>query len=259
MPAISGNMGKAADNPVMTVDRGNTLIKIGVYHDDKCLFHHASEKMDIEYVATVIDRYSIGSAIYSAVGHTDVRFVESLRMLLDGRLLVMTHATPLPIDVVYRSRSSLGLDRVAAVIGAMRILGHTPFVVADAGTCLTLDRFDGNSFVGGNISAGITMRLKAVSEMTARLPLVEKAGELPEFGVDTVTALRCGAIRGVVAETADFYADMKAEFNDARLVLCGGDADIIAPILKEKNIESVQIPDAVDIGLAAILNYNEKN
>lgn len=259
MPAISWNMGKDVDNVVMTVDRGNTLIKIGVYHDDTCIFHHASEVIDIEYVASVIDSYSVGSAIYSAVGHTDVRFVESLRMLLDGRLLVMTHATPLPIDVAYRSRSSLGLDRVAAVIGAMQRLGHTPFVVADAGTCLTLDRFDGNRFEGGNISAGISMRLKAVSEMTAKLPLVQKTGELPEFGVDTDTALRCGAVRGLVAEVADFYATMKAEFCDARLVLCGGDADVIAPILKEKNIESEQLPDAVGIGLAAILKYNEKN
>lgn len=242
---------------VMTFDRGNTLIKASIYKGDRLLDSLAAETLDIEQVSSLIDSYGVESAIYAAVGHTDVRFVESLRILLDGRLLVMTHATPLPVKVSYRSRQTLGLDRVAAVVGGVRRIGAVPFVIADAGTCLTLDYFNGESFMGGNISAGIRMRLNVLHSMTAGLPAVDADGELPAIGVDTSTALRCGAVRGTVDEIAGFIGSLRQEYGSVRLLLCGGDAEMIERLLYKKNIECVRVPDAVGLGLAAILEYNE--
>ena len=68
-------------------------------------------------------------------------------------------------------------------------------VIVDAGTALTLDLMSAApEFRGGNISAGLKMRLRALHIFTGRLPQVEAAGRLPEIGDDTETALRCGAV-----------------------------------------------------------------
>ena len=70
------------------------------------------------------------------------------------------------------------------------------------------------------------MRLEALNHYTARLPLVETGGECPEWGYDTETALRSGAISGVIAEL-DLYRRRLP--GDAMVFLTGGAVDLIAP------------------------------
>ena len=52
--------------------------------------------------------------------------------------------------------------------------------VIDAGTCITFDLLLSNGhYLGGNISPGLDMRLRAMHEFTARLPLISAEGENP--------------------------------------------------------------------------------
>ena len=57
---------------------------------------------------------------------------------------------------------------------------------------------------GGNISPGIYTRFKALSACCDKLPLIEKGGDLPEFGYSTETAIRAGVIKGMVVRNKRF-------------------------------------------------------
>ena len=103
-------------------------------------------------------------------------------------------ALPSGITLGYRTPATLGADRLAAVMGAQSLLPHRTVFVIDAGTCITFDLLLSNGhYLGGNISPGLDMRLRAMHEFTARLPLISAEGENPDYGYDTITALRSGA------------------------------------------------------------------
>ena len=95
------------------------------------------------------------------------------------------------------------------------------------------------------------MRLRALRSFTARLPEVNGYGDTPLFGHDTTTAMRAGALRGVVAEL-NYYRGLLPP--GTRTVLTGGWSRRIS--------EFLDFPVTVDSclvtkGLLSILLYNE--
>ena len=84
--------------------------------------------------------------------------------------------TPLPTDVT--APEGLGLDRVAnawAVLhhGFADATSHDAWLIVDVGTCITMDVVHQGKHLGGSISPGIEMRMRAMAEGTARLPQPE--------------------------------------------------------------------------------------
>ena len=132
-------------------------------------------------------------------------------------------APPSGITLGYRTPATLGADRLAAVMGAQSLLPHRTVLVIDAGTCITFDLLlsDGH-YLGGNISPGLEMRLRAMHEFTARLPLVSAEGDNPDYGYDTITALRSGAKSGIRLEIMGYLAQVRAKHPDACAFLTGG-------------------------------------
>lgn len=240
---------------ILTIDRGNTATKIKVFEDERMLYAHTSRHPDIDLLADIAGRYNVGVGALCSVGHIDARLIESLRLLFNGAFLVLTPDTDTPVTVNYGSPRTLGADRVAAVCGAISLYPTTPLLVADAGTALTLDYVNSKgTFMGGNISAGITMKLQALHKFTASLPEVSATGPVPPLGTDTCTALRSGAIRGTVAEIVYALSHIRTIEPDARLIVTGGDASLLSPFLPSDTLFS---PDLISTGLISILKYNE--
>lgn len=246
---------------VLIIDQGNTTAKVKIFSGDALVYSDVMGVLDIERLAAAIERYRPVAGIYSSVSHLDVRFTESLRPLLGDALLVVTHDTPLPLKINYATPQTLGTDRIAAACGAALLAPGRSALVVDAGTCITLDLLDAaRGFIGGDIAPGVEMRLRAMHSMTGALPLVTAKGELPEFGNDTATAIRCGAIRGAVAQIADSFLRAKnllaCDTSDApALFLTGGDAPMLAPLLELP--ELTVNPHLNAIGLISILKHNE--
>ena len=83
---------------------------------------------------------------------------------------------------------------------------------------------------------------------------------MPLFGYDTETAMRSGAVRGVVADIAEGFRRASKEYGAARLVFTGGDAEALVPMVEESlgwKAQAVMVLDLVAIGLNRILSYNE--
>lgn len=261
---------------ILTIDRGNTLVKLKVFKGYEQLYASVHEGVDCDMLSGIIERYDVACAAYCSTASEDAHLVHSLENMFkkqagktDGcktGLLVLSALTPLPIDIsAYKTPHTLGADRIAVMCGAAHLFPHDDMLIADAGTAITLDVLEkGTRFVGGNISAGVSLRLRALNEYTAALPHISVKGDLPEFGVDTETALRCGAIHGVAdeifAEYLRLFADRSRKF---RLLLTGGDADMLAdelpsmPLFADRPSTDIEIiPNLVSIGLISILEYN---
>lgn len=129
--------------------------------------------------------------------------------------------------------AGMGSDRVAADIGARSLCPDKTLLVIDAGTCLTFDVIgkDG-TMMGGAISPGITLRLKAMHEHTAALPLLDAQGEHPVLGYNTPTAMRSGAINGVRWEIEGYIRHILAMCPDLHVFFTGGDCTEFPPDLQ---------------------------
>ncbi len=173
------------------------------------------------------------------------------------RVLFFSHETPIPIQNAYHSPQTLGKDRLAAVIGAWSLYPGRNCLVLDTGTCTTYNLLSSAGiFLGGNITPGVEMRLKAMHHFTARLPLVERKPSGQVLGVDTGTSMRSGAQEGAVFEMEGFVRYYQHVYEDLQLILTGGDAAFFSDRLSINDIVTHQ--DLVLYGLKEIFYYNYK-
>ncbi len=248
---------------VLTADQGNTLLKFSLFDDGREVAS-ASVKTDApEEVLPVVDSWAPEGGIFCSVGRFDIRFVETLRQLVCDRLLVLTPHTPLPIQVSYSSRETLGVDRLAAAAGASMLFPGEGCAVADCGSAMTVDLLDASStYRGGRIAPGLMMRAKALHDFTVRLPLVSEEGDVPLSGYSTETSIRSGIIRGMAGELLGAVADYKREAGVRRLVLTGGDSEILVRYVNEAIVatgftfEICHVANLLNQGLLHIFNYN---
>lgn len=239
----------------LTIDEGNSSTKIGVWTDGLLVSERSFRggRLD-ELPAMLAHAGEADAAIFCSVCRRSEAEVREALSSIARRLTVLSASTPLPVTLGYRTPATLGADRIAAAAGAAAIAPGRTALVVDMGTAITYDvvTADGR-FIGGNIAPGIFVRLEALQHFTRALPLVETDGDCPRWGYDTETALRAGAIRGVVGEL-QYYRHCLPSGSDPVVILTGGSADLIIPYITTPIIVE---PNLVLIGLNSILNYNE--
>lgn len=242
---------------IFTVDIGNTAAKGSVYDDYQALASRIVDSSAPDALVGLASDYHAEGAVFCNVSGSDPDFGPRMREELDIPVIELTSSTPVPFSVDYGSPLSLGVDRLAAAAGAIYKYGGNVLVV-DAGTAVTLDIVSGTRFMGGNISPGLRLRVRSLNAFTGKLPLVRPDGYLPVRGQDTETAIRCGVVGGLVAEIIGTYLEEKKNFDDLRLIMTGGDADFLQPLLKERGVDCSVAHDLVGVGLVSIYNYNRK-
>ncbi len=241
----------------VAVDQGNTLLKLTLFEGDEPIETCRFSGDAADDVISVIDRWHPDCGIFCSVGKLDSRMVESLRLSLDGRLLILSRSTPVPIGIDYSTPSTLGLDRVALASGAAMLYGGETVAVVDAGTAVTLDVVDGSpAFKGGRITAGLRLRFQSLHAQTSSLPLVDSDGELPILGDTTATAIRSGVVLGLADEITETFRQYKESYGCKRIVLTGGDAGVLCKCINSR-IPADHVPDLMAFGLLYIYKYNE--
>ncbi len=237
----------------LTVDHGNSRTKLALWHEGEL---HPRREMALRTVCgTDIEAMCSGHrpscAAYCSVVDFDGDMRDMIAAACDDMIILDPATTPTPLRVGYDTPQTLGADRLAAAVGAYHLTkGET--LVVDLGTAITYDFIsDDGVFVGGNIAPGIAMRLRALNAYTARLPLVDPCGTVETWGRDTASALRSGAVDGVVGEI-EYYRSRLA--TDAAVILTGGGATIVAERL---SFVPMVTPDLVSLGLNTIIDYNK--
>lgn len=241
----------------LAVDQGNSYVKLYLMEEGATVSSCRLKSDDTESILAFMDAWRPDCGAFCTVGRKDARLLESLRLALSGSLLILGNKTPLPVGVAYGTPDTLGLDRLALAAGAASMFPGEALAVVDAGTAVTLDVVDSSpAFVGGRISAGLRLRLNALHDHTAALPLIPLVGDTPVAGNSTVTSLRSGAILGLAGEISETYRQYAASFGCSRLLLTGGDAETLAPRISP-DVPALSVPDLIARGLLDIFLYNE--
>ncbi|MCC6727049.1 MAG: type III pantothenate kinase [Saprospiraceae bacterium] len=239
----------------LSIDIGNTRTKLAVFRGDEMVANEAWDVLSIDALREYAYNHQVGKTILSSVAKQSDELMAYLKSL--PYFLELTTETPLPIAIRYKTPQTLGKDRVAAAVGAWHFYPNENCLVVDAGTCIKMDVVSAKGeFLGGNISPGIEMRLKAMHHFTARLPLAQQGETLPFFlGDSTENALRNGGELGALLEVEAFIGRCKRKFRGLKIVITGGDADFFVSKLKTKIFAHQNL---VLAGLNQILKYNAK-
>ena len=179
----------------------------------------------------------------------------------------------------YPDSAALGSDRWAALVAAADLCPRQPVIVVDAGTAVTVDLLDGaGTFRGGVIFPGVHAMRCALGNQTANIAVNSAANSAANSAVnsaansadDAPASVVANAIatdtQGAVASGALFAAAGGINLAVARqravlpddsgahcpIIVTGGDAERIAPLLSLEKAEISIDPQLVLRGLAII-------
>lgn len=243
----------------LCIDQGNSRTKIALFDGNgrlvKSLMYKSFASADVE---RLFQLYDIRDSIISSVVNIEPAIVNALNRL-SNRFILLDHLTPTPIVNGYDTPETLGLDRLAAAVGAASLSPNENLLIIDIGTAITYDFVNAaGTYLGGNIAPGLRLRFTSLKQMTKKLPLVEaEENELiPLFGKNTRDAIAAGVIRGVAYEVKGYMHSLEKQVSHYKTYLTGGHAPYILnnvkrPIVHEKNL--------VLIGLNGILEFNKHN
>lgn len=234
------------------IDIGNTRTKIGVFIDDNLVEQQVWTDWTLKSLQYYLNNHSVEKLIYTTVIQLSVEIASFFDT--ESRCIQLTHQLNVPFKNTYTTPQTLGRDRIAAVAGAIQLFPDENCLIIDAGTCITYDFLtDKRIYLGGNISPGLQMRLKAMHQFTAALPLVELKAITTKIGDTTTTAMQIGGLWGAVLEMDGTIAWATAKNQEIKVILTGGDSNFFANHLKSKIFAQ---PNLVLIGLNKILRYN---
>lgn len=241
----------------LVIDIGNSAIKAAFFEELEALVP-SSEVVSVpsleptEAVQDLLIKFQPEKTILSSVKEIDAK----LKHLLEQNgVFLLNYQTATGFDSLYASPETLGMDRLAAAAGAIALSSGRPAMVIDAGTCITYEYINNRQqYAGGAISPGLQMRLQAMHQFTARLPLLSAIEVMPEeLGTDTKSCMLAGAQRGFIAEIDVFVDAFKNKYPDSIILVCGGDAPFIQKNSKHKlHLEK----HLVLLGLLKILKAN---
>lgn len=239
----------------LLVDIGNSLTKIAVTEKGGITTVFKAERMTEPFVGDIFSAYpGITACILSSVREDISVSVDFIRSRCP-RVMMFNHHTPIPVKNTYETPHTLGMDRLAAAVGAHTIFPGRNVLIVDFGSALTIDLLSRKGeFSGGNISPGAGLRFKVLHQHTDKLPLCTLSNEPSgSFGTDTGSAIRNGVINGIVFEIEGYIEQIKASTDDPAIIFTGGDADFFAEMIKNTIFVDQQL---IFKGLYRVLEYN---
>lgn len=232
-------------------DIGNTQYKISIFEKDKMLENKYLSEICYEELDCLIKKYTVKKVIFCDTRGVEI---EKIKKKLPKQLIffTLTHSTPLPIKINYKTPETLGKDRIAAAVGAYHFFPSKNNLIIDIGTAITIDFLsEQNIFEGGIISPGQELRFRALHEFTGKLPL-EKPTKKEIFTPKTTKeAIQQGVQNGIVFEINEYIQRYKEKYKKLNVIITGGYA-----YLFEKRINYPIFAESflVSIGLNKILN-----
>ncbi len=238
----------------LVIDIGNTRTKFSVFNRGEILSSIPVDELHPADIQILQNQYpELKNVIISAVKTYSGELRTTLQNSFD-RFIELNENTPLPIENCYGTRNTLGKDRIAAVTGAFDLYPKQNLLVIDAGTAITFDIInEEGKYLGGNISPGIEMRLKALNLFTERLPLVQPREWNKLFGTTTEEAIIAGVMNGVVFEIDKTIEAFKEFYRNLKVIITGGDTEFFDKKLKNSFFVNFNL---LALGLNRILEYN---
>lgn len=259
---------------LLTFDIGNTNIVIGIFQKDK-LIHKwrlpSSDKKSADdyavdiielFLTKKIDCFKISGVIIASVVPSLTRIInEAIKKftsesIINKILIVGEDHTRLNIDIKIQNKNEVGHDRLINSIAAFQKFGGN-LTIIDFGTATTFDIIGKNGeYLGGVISPGINLSLKALHDMTAQLPNISIKSQKNVIGKNTVEAMNSGVYFGYISLVEGMIEKIEQELGyKTKSIITGGLGELFKDVLKS-DIESYE-PNLTLEGLKIIWNNQE--
>jgi type III pantothenate kinase len=133
-----------------------------------------------------------------------------------------------------RYGGQLGPDRLALAWALHALHPQESALAIALGTCLTVNAWEPEGFVGGVISPGLHMRLQAMNTFTQALPDVALPAGLPPMDAysSTAEAMQAGSYWGLRWEVDGWINAWHTKFPESHVYLTGGDATALVTTRK---------------------------
>lgn len=253
--------------PVLTIDVGNTSIKMGAFlspRDDasqlptlpQAVASGDESEVQLKQWLQALGQTSADCYVASVNHRAEALLRRQLARLRPAWKWTTIDHRRLPLQVDVEAPQRVGIDRLLSAVTANRLrTPDRPAIVVDAGTAITVDVVSaGGAFVGGAILPGMAMAARDLDRYTERLPLVP-TGDLSApspIGRATETAIRSGVFWGTVGSIRELIHRIGDQLAAApQVFLTGGDADRLAPHL-ESGIRIVPFMVLTGIMLTAV-------
>lgn len=212
---------------MLCFDFGNTRLKCGVFRNGQLQETVILENDLPDTILALLDKYHPDSAVLSSViGHHP-----ELESLLGSRTRFhrLSYQSRSPLSTPVGKADTIGADRLAMMVGALKQFPDAHMLVIGLGSCITYNFVDKyHAFLGGSISPGMEMRFKALNHYTAGLPLVKADWNYPLIGSDTRTNILSGVLLGMAKEIDGVIGAYRERYNHLEVLMTGGDAGLFS-------------------------------
>jgi len=222
----------------------------------ECLRWAAAGKTndEIATIGSVLEKFDAQKTILSSVINHNPE-IETL-LAKKTKFHKLSHLSKLPFTTPVGKPETIGADRLALCAAAVYFFPKQHNLVIGMGSCITYNFINADhEFLGGGISPGMEMRMKALNQFTAKLPIVKPDGNVPLVGYDTVTNILSGVVIGMAKEIDGFIDVFKERYGNFNVHLTGGDLVYLAPHLKNQIFAD---PELIFKGLYAISEVNNQ-
>lgn len=250
---------------ILTIDIGNTTISAALFAEEECigtmrLPSDASWEQNAltaefqQFLTRHLPRIKDlnGTVLTSVVPDCTLLVQNAIYTLTRHEALVLTAGMPCGINLACYDTEHLGTDRIVDMAAAASMY-NGPIAIWDLGTATTLSVIDEHRvFLGGMISPGIELGLRALHEHTAQLPLVEPKACPSLLGNDTESNMRSGSVASTgltISATID-YLRRRYSFNNLYAIITGGHAEYVLPWIAHEDV--IYVPDLQFRGMLAI-------
>ena len=173
---------------------------------------------------------------------------------MSSNVLFLNSKLKTPFTNDYETPKTVGSDRLALAAGALLIYPNKAILIIDIGTCMTFDFVsDKGNYIGGAISPGLQMRLKALHQFTGKLPLVAVNEPQDLIGRNTIESILSGVVNGMKAEIDGIIDAYKLRYPQVKIILTGGDITFFDKKLKNSIFADA---DILLKGMHFILEHN---
>ncbi len=226
---------------LLAIDIGNTNITFCIFEDNVILeeFRVASDRKLSQsecdkVIATLFKERKVTECV---IGSVVDGLGEPFKIAVDNffgiNTILLDENSKTGVTVKIDNPKEMGIDRIANACAAY-MLYPKPVIVVDFGTANTFDVItEEGEHIGGLISLGLGMQLKALHEYTSKLPQIELIMSDKAIGTNTHDAILSGVVRGTAAMIDGMVEQTEKELGKkATVVATGGFSGLIRSYLK---------------------------